>query len=581
MTVVSENRWLALPARKTSRRDPGRNDCASRRSYRLSLDALEDRTTPSALFLVTNSLDPVGKLVPGSLRWAVARANHSGGQAATVEITPAVQGSITLHAGELRLSSSMTIENASGGPLAIRQATPSSRIFHVVNNPRATAVTITGQGDTDTLTLTGGRVRNGNGGAILVDNPRNVLTLTDVNVVGNSAAQVGNPRLGAAGNGGGIYSSGSVTLDHSRVSANSASGPNGASGHAGGVYTDQGITLVASHVDSNSARNAGGILNVYGSVEVLNGSTVNGNTSSGSSFSTGDLGGGGIGQMAGNVVVSASQVSDNKTVGMYSGGIVLLTGGVTVTDGSQVDGNTCNGPGGGIAANFGGSVVVSDGSEVVGNTGAGVGGGIVNWSETFGIVVTDHSRVAGNTLTNAEDAAVTSGLIQVYQNPSVRGGFLAGGRGDAMLASALQLFVNTIGQRASLIEQAAAALPSEGLVQVGGGVSTILGGPIDVSGGSTIAGNHFAVVDASKPAGGIGGGVFANLATITVDGSTISGNVATGDGGGIWNGRSLSISNSTVTQNQAAGHGGGIFNRGTFISNNTKISNNTPDDVYP
>ena len=49
---------------------------------------------------------------------------------------------------------------------------------------------------------------------------------------------------------------------------------------------------------------------------------------------------------------------------------------------------------------------------------------------------------------------------------------------------------------------------------------------------------------------GAGGGVFANLGTITVDGSTINGNVSTGSGGGIWNGRSLIISNTPVTRNQ-------------------------------
>ncbi len=52
------------------------------------------------------------------------------------------------------------------------------------------------------LTLTGGRVRNGNGGGILVDNTQAVLKLAYVNVVGNSAAQVNQPRFGTKGNGG-------------------------------------------------------------------------------------------------------------------------------------------------------------------------------------------------------------------------------------------------------------------------------------------------------------------------------------------------------------------------------------------
>ena len=175
MTVVSVTRWLASLARKTCRRNVRLEGRPSRRSYRLALDALEDRTTPST-FLVTTGVDPVGKLVPGSLRWAIAQANLPRNQGSTVEITPAVQSAIALHAGELPIRSSMTIENGSGLPLTIQQATPNSRVFHVVANPRTTAVTITGQSASSLLTLTGGHVRNGNGGGILVDNPQNVLT---------------------------------------------------------------------------------------------------------------------------------------------------------------------------------------------------------------------------------------------------------------------------------------------------------------------------------------------------------------------------------------------------------------------
>ena len=97
---------------------------------------------------------------------------------------------------------------------------------------------------------------------------------------------------------------------------------------------------------------------------------------------------------------------------------------MTVTDGSQIDGNSDNGPGGGIAANFEGAVTISDGSQVDGNTGAGLGGGIVNFSETFGINVTGQSQVADNTLTNAEDALVTSGLISVGLVPAVQRAFV-------------------------------------------------------------------------------------------------------------------------------------------------------------
>jgi hypothetical protein len=551
----------------------------SRRS-RPSLDILEDRTTPST-FLVTNALDPAGRLVPGSLRSAITRANRSPSQNPLVEITPSAGGSITLHAGELPISNGMTIENAEGAPVTIRQATPISRILHVLANARTRAVTVTGQGPASLLTLTGGRVRNGNGGGILVDNPTNVLTLQYVNVVGNLAAQVSNPLLGTQGNGGGIYSKGTLTLDRATVSGNIAFGINNASGHGGGAYTDQGITLIASHVDGNKARNSSGIFNVYGSVEVVSGSTVNNNSPTGSGLPFGDLGGGGIGQTDGNVVIADSQVSNNRSNGMYSGGIGILLGGITVTDGSQIDGNSNNGPGGGIAANFGGAVVIEQGSQVDGNTSAGIGGGIVNFSENFGTSVTD-SEVANNTVTNVQDTSAAAGLATLGSNPVIARIFVGIGRGDPSLKQALQLFANACTQRVSLINSAVKAFPSDGQIQIGAGIASPLNGAIVIAQGSTISGNQFSAVPSSSiPAAGYGGGVFANLGTITIDSSTISGNVSSVQGGGIWNGSSLLLTNTTVTGNTAAQLGGGIYNQGTFVSQNNNINNNSPDNIYP
>jgi hypothetical protein len=544
------------------------------------LEALESRTTPST-FLVTNAQDPAGRLVPGSLRWAIAQANAPRQQNPVVALTPTIQGTITLHGGALRIQNALTFVNASGGAVTLAQATPNARVLEVTANPRTNLVTLAGGGPTPSLSLTGGYARNANGGGILVDNPRNVLELDDVSVGGNAAAQVTNPARGAGGNGGGVYSRGAVTLVHSSVSNNTAFGLNSASGHAGGVYTDQGLVLIASHVDGNSARNAAGILNVFGSVEITSGSTVNDNHSNGNALPQGDLGGGGISQMDGNVFVSASQVNGNQTIGMYSGGIVLLLGGVTVTNGSQVDGNTNNGPGGGIAANFGGAVVIDQGSQVDGNTGAGFGGGIVNWSENFGIDVLDRSEVANNTLTNAEDAKGAAGLGLLFTDPSIETAFVGGGRGDSALRGALQLFVAACGQRLGIINQSSAMFPAGGNVELGAGLSSPFGAPIEITGGSAITGNHFGTVPTStKPALGDGGAVFSNLGPIAIDASTISGNTASGDGGGIWNGLSLTISGSTVTRNQAGGLGGGVFNRGTFSASNSQIVKNAPDDIY-
>jgi hypothetical protein len=117
-------------------------------------------------------------------------------------------------------------------------------------------------------------------------------------------------------------------------------------------------------------------------------------------------------------------------------------------------------------------------------------------------------------------------------------------------------------------------------VEIGGGICSIYGAPIEIVGGSQVSGNRFAALPSSPlPAVGIGAGVFSNIGPITIDGSTIGDNIATGDGGGIWNGLSLAISNSTVTSNQASGLGGGIYNRGSFANVQNDISGNKPDDI--
>ncbi|MGD1704379.1 DUF4347 domain-containing protein [Dapis sp. BLCC M229] len=75
---------------------------------------------------------------------------------------------------------------------------------------------------------------------------------------------------------------------------------------------------------------------------------------------------------------------------------------------------------------------------------------------------------------------------------------------------------------------------------------------------------------------GISGGGIYNSGKLTINDSTISGNVGdfTSSGGGIYNIGTASISNSTIIGNSASG-GGGIVNRGTASISNSIISNNS------
>lgn len=582
---------------------------------RLSLEALEDRLVLST-FLVTNASD---NLAPGSLRYAIQQANLPGNANSTVDITSEVEEPIVLTQGELPINASMTIRNDSGCSLEIHQSTANARVFHVGSN--AAAVTIVG-GGADTLTIDGGRASGGNGGGFLVDSSATTLTLNDVKIVNNSAD----------GDGGGIYAAGSVILNHSIVAGNmsgadggglfvndgdvtlnagsSVSGNRAPNGKGGGINVALGTVAIGngSHVDGNTARNVGGIevANVPQSndvaVSVGGGSTVNGNSSTATvNPFTGDFGGGGIAvEMFGNVLISASQVNGNHTVGMYSGGIVVGLGSVTVTDGSQIDNNTNNGPGGGIAANFLGTVTVSNGSQVNGNTGAALGGGIINFAGPLGgVVVSGGSQVDGNVLTNAETIGQAIAVFVLYAHaPSTLGQFaatLSGPNGGALLAALPQ-----IQSESDLYAQLAVNLP--GPLVAGGGIATLLA-PISVSGGSEVN-NNFAgqrVSGGNDSSVGIGGGLFSVLGWISVDHSSVSGNQApfgggggifdwlglvtldqaaidgnsTGaNGGGFWIGGGLFANSSTLSGNAASVEGGGLYNAGLALFLGSAIRNN-------
>jgi hypothetical protein len=89
----------------------------------------------------------------------------------------------------------------------------------------------------------------------------------------------------------------------------------------------------------------------------------------------------------------------------------------------------------------------------------------------------------------------------------------------------------------------------------GGGIDTVA--PLDIS-DSTVSGNH---------AGGQGGGLWTSAgggepAGVTVGGTSFSGNSAA-DGGGIFNSAiSLDLNNDSIDDNLASAHGGGLYNEG-------------------
>ncbi len=102
-------------------------------------------------------------------------------------------------------------------------------------------------------------------------------------------------------------------------------------------------------------------------------------------------------------------------------------------------------------------------------------------------------------------------------------------------------------------------------------------GKILAVGYSTVGSNrNLALVKVNNPSGA-GGGVY-NAGTMTISTTTIEGNTATANGGGIYTsgptgGGSLAITGSTIANNAAIGDGGGIYNGN--VTTETTIASST------
>ncbi len=212
----------------------------------------------------------------------------------------------------------------------------------------ATDVTITGPGATN-LTISG-------------NNLLQVFIVNDGVTTGISGLTIANGQI--TGNvGGGIYSSGTLTVSDSVISGNTA---------------DQG----------------GGIYNHNGTL-VVNTSTISGNTSQGGGA------GGGL-YNTGTLTVNNSTVSSN-TAPNGGAGAGLFDGGTLTINNSTFNANIADSGGGGGIADFGGDDALISNSTFSGNTGTRGGGILVN---TSGSVTIGNSTIANNTATGGADGGV-------------------------------------------------------------------------------------------------------------------------------------------------------------------------------
>jgi predicted outer membrane repeat protein len=238
----------------------------------------------------------------GSLRAAIDQANTTSG-ADTITFT--LSGTIVLASTLPDINDDLTID---GSGQTITISGNNAVQVMVVNRSKTLNLNV--------LTIADGRCGTCSGGGI--STVSGTINVNHSTFSGNSAGV----------HGGGIYDfSGSVTVSNSIFINNDAT-----RGGGGGIFNDQGsLTVSNSSFSGNSARSGGGILNNEGSAAVSN-STFSGNSTT--------INGGGIYSKDGPMTVSNSTISGNRSGGIYSDAFVTLRN--TIVANNTSSGSTGN-----------------------------------------------------------------------------------------------------------------------------------------------------------------------------------------------------------------------------------------------
>jgi predicted outer membrane repeat protein len=299
-------------------------------------------------------------------------------------------------------------------------------------DPSATAfrlfqVTTGGSLTMDTLTLMNGDYSPGDlgGGAVAVTQAGGPLTTTNVNFQGNTAS----------GRGGAIYIDTTSTATSSITGGTISDNSSGLGG--GGIYSERGQVALDSTTITRNRSEFGGGLYGEGTALTVDDSTISNNT--------GIFGGGGLYLSSGGATTPVNITNTRVTGNTVSrgdeggGGITLFQGNghvATITD-STIAGNTLTGftntdgaanSGGGINKETGSSgTLVLDNTRVTGNRVIGAGG------QGAGIGAFGGSPAATLTLRNG--TVVTGNLASGRYS---RGGGIYTGNGSGTLTVAIE-----------------------------------------------------------------------------------------------------------------------------------------------
>ncbi|MBO7725252.1 MAG: hypothetical protein J6S40_02185, partial [Thermoguttaceae bacterium] len=371
-----------------------------------------------------------------------------------------------------------------------------------------------------------------NGGAILSSN--DPMTITGGVFRNNSAA-----------NGGAIYgSTDTITITGTEFTGNTATG------HSGAIASTSGtLSLTDAVFTNNTAGSYGGA--VYGS------GTVTINDSTFTSNSTGSYAGALM--SAGQLTVSGSTFASNTT-GARGGAIWVYSGSAAVND-STFTGNKTTATvsyGGAISGN-GDSTITVDGSTFTDNSTSGVSSG----SEAYG----------GGAIFGASGAvSVTDTVFDANKSGRFGGAIYA--YSSAITVSGSTFTGNTAESRGGAVFTVAGSITVDeseftGNRTAAGGYGGALGA-YSTGGAVTVTDSEFANNSSTY------GGAVLGLGTITIDGSTFTGNTGLA-GGAVANLDTglVKITNSDFTDNHSSYFAGVIYGMAIDISESNFENNST------
>jgi hypothetical protein len=295
-------------------------------------------------------------------------------------------GTISLTGGQLPTIDEPLYLDGPGAATLTVDANHGSRILFIDN---ATAVTVDG------LTLTGGSANS------ITERGAAIYAANTALVVSGSVVSGSTVTNGVGG--GGIWADhGSLSIQSSTISGNSATGTDSEGGGILAAYLAS-LSIAGSEISGNTVSGngvAGGGFNVYqsGTATIAN-STIAGNGAGGI---TGAFEGAGLLSDLTSVMISDSTISGNQAAGGFAG-LTIQASPVTIED-STFTQNDVTG-----AYSSGGALNVSSASDpftlrsstIVGNAGGYSDGGVY-WGGPAPAVI-QNTIVAGNSATNSPD----------------------------------------------------------------------------------------------------------------------------------------------------------------------------------